>query len=218
MTAADLSPAAAARDRYTTVAIVLHWLIALSIIGLIAVGFWMSTTADALDTMTREERRALGPQLVQVYQLHKSMGLSVLVLSLIRLGWRLAHKPPPAPAATPAWQKAVAAITHGAFYVLMIAAPLTGWAYVSSGFNAEGEAFSATTMWFGLFEVPHIPFIAEAGEEMRKAIAASAYEAHELVAYATIALLVLHIGAALKHQFIDRDGVAGRMSPFPKRA
>jgi cytochrome b561 len=221
MTTADLSPAAPnshpARDRYTMVAIILHWLIALSIVGLIAVGFWMSSTAEALSEMTREERRALGPQLVQVFQMHKSMGLTVLVLSLARLAWRLAHRPPALPAAIPGWQKAAAGFTHVAFYVIMIAMPLSGWAYVSSGFNAEGEAFSATTMWFGLFEVPHIPLIAEAGEEMRKAIAASAYEMHELLAYAIIALLVLHIGAALKHQFVDRDGVAGRMIPFLKR-
>jgi cytochrome b561 len=212
-------------QRYTSVAIVLHWLIALSIIGLIAVGFWMSTmaeyfTSEAFRSLPADVRAALRDermQLVQVFQVHKSMGLTVLALSLVRLGWRLVNPPPPLPAAMPGWQKAASGLVHLGFYGIMLALPLSGWAYVSSGFNADGQAFSATTKWFGLFEVPHIPFIAEAGEDLRKSIAASAYETHELLAYLTIGLLVLHVAAALKHQFVDKDGLLNRMSLIPKR-
>lgn len=203
-------------QRYTTVAIVLHWLIALSIIGLIIVGLWMSNAAEGLSDMAPAERRAFAPQLQTIFQLHKSLGLTVLALTLVRIVWRLTHRPPPLPA-MPGWQKAAALATHFGFYVLMLALPLSGWAYVSSGYNEEGEAFPVVTMWFGLFEVPHIPFIAEASDAARIAIAETAYEAHELLAYGAIALILLHVGAALKHQFFDRDGTLSRMLPMAKR-
>jgi cytochrome b561 len=205
-------------QRYTTVAVVLHWLIAASIVGLIAAGWWMTNAAEGLRDLPPAERRAMAPQVQSVYQLHKSMGLTVLVLSLVRLGWRLINPPPALPAGMPAWQKAASSLTHIGFYVLMIGLPLSGWAYVSTGFTEDGDPFPVATMWFGLFEVPHIPFIAEAAEETRKALAAASFETHEALVYATVALLVLHIGAAIKHHVIDKDGVAARMIPFLKRS
>lgn len=204
-------------QRYTTVAIALHWLIALSILGLIGAGWWMTQTAEGLRDLQPAERRALAPQVQAVYQLHKSMGLTVLALSMFRLVWRLLHRPPPMPAAMPGWQKAAAALTHIGFYVLMIGLPLSGWAYVSTGYNEDGQAFPVVTMWFGLFEVPHLPFIASAADAVRQELAKAAFEMHEALVYATIALLVLHIAAALKHQFVDKDDVASRMLPFLKR-
>lgn len=205
-------------QRYTSVAIVLHWLIALSILGLMAAGWWMVETAESLREMAPDQRKLIGPQVQKVFQLHKSMGLTVLVLSLARLAWRLAHKPPPPPAGVPTWQKTVAGLTHAAFYVLMIGLPLSGWIYTSTGYNGEGQPFAVTTLWFGLFEVPKIPFVADAADEVRKAMAENAVEAHELMVYAVVALLVLHIGAALKHQYVDKDGVLSRMIPLLKRS
>jgi cytochrome b561 len=204
-------------ERYTTVAIVLHWLIAFSILGLIGAGWWMTQAAEGLRDLPPAERRAMAPQVQAVFQLHKSMGLTVLVLSLARLGWRLINPPPALPSGMPGWQKAAASLTHIGFYVVMLGLPLSGWAYVSTGFNAAGDPFPVTTMWFGLFEVPHLAFIADAAEEVRKSMAAAAVEAHELLVYATVALLALHVGAAIKHQWVDKDGVAARMLPFLKR-
>jgi cytochrome b561 len=206
-----------ATDRYTSVAVILHWLIALSILGLIAAGWWMTQAAEGLRDLPPAERRAMAPQVQAVYQMHKSMGLTVLILSLVRLGWRLANPPPPMPAAMPGWQKAAASLTHIGFYVLMIGLPLSGWAYVSTGFTEDGDPFPVATLWFGLFEVPHIPLIAEAAEETRKALAAASFQTHEALVYATVALLGLHIGAAIKHHVVGKDGVAARMIPFLKR-
>lgn len=204
-------------QRYTTVAVTLHWLIAFAILGLIGAGWWMTHAAESLRDLAPADRRALAPQVQAVYQMHKSMGLTVLLLTFVRLGWRMMHKPPAPPAAMPGWQKAVSAITHLGFYVLMLALPLSGWAYVSTGYNDEGEPFPVKTMYFGLFEWPHIPFIADAAEATRAALGPLLFETHEALVYATIALLLLHIGAALKHHIIDKDDVLARMLPFLKR-
>ncbi len=183
-------------NRYTKVAITLHWLIALSIIGLLVVGLLMT-------------QRDLLPQAVQfkAYQLHKSFGLSVLVLSVIRLGWRLGHKPPALPPDMPAWEVFAAKATHWAFYFLMFALPLSGWALVST------SSFSFPTMWFGLFEWPHLPIGTEDTKEQINSIASGS---HEIMAYLMIVLLGGHVGAALKHHFWNRDDVLTHMVPILK--
>ena len=189
--------------RYAVVAIVLHWAIAIGILAMIPFGWWMS------DLIHEPETRAHG---VAAFQLHKSIGLSILVLSLARLGWRLMNPPPPLPAGMTQWERIAAVATHWGFYAIMIALPLSGWAYVSSGFDAEGRPLAVPTYWFGLFEVPHLP-IAGAAEGVRQAAASAAISAHSAMAWGAIGLAVLHVAGAVKHQFLNKDDVMSRMVP-----
>lgn len=149
-----------------------------------------------------------------VFQLHKSFGLTVLALSLFRLGWRLSHSAPALPEGMPAHERFLAKSVHVLFYVLMFAMPLSGWAYVSTGWSESFERFfSVPTVWFGLIEIPHLPFIASLGEDARRSLGELAIEAHEVLAYGAIGLIVLHVAAALKHHLIDRDHVLAHMLP-----
>ncbi len=199
MTAATMS--GAGRRNYTTVAIALHWLIALLVIGQIAGGFYIEELPDS----ARAEKVAL-------LQLHKSFGISILLLTLVRLGWRLTHKAPALPAAMPGWQKTAARGVHVAFYVLLIGVPLGGWAIVSASPFAE----TVKTYLFGVVAWPHLPFFD--GVEDRKGLAHDIAELHELGAKSILALLALHVGAAMKHRLMDGDGVLETMLPFmPKK-
>ena len=192
-------------ERYTAVAIVLHWLIAAAILGNIALGWWMRRAVEASAT------RALA---VEAFQLHKSIGLTVLILSLLRLAWRLGHPPPALPAAMPLWERAAARATHALFYVLMIALPLTGWLYVSAQWRGD-TPLQVPTLWFGLFEVPHLFGLNEQTRAFRETWAATTVDLHTWLAWSTAALAALHVGAALKHQWIDRDAVLTHMLPRP---
>ena len=183
--------------RYTTVAITIHWVIALSIIALLIAGLVMSED-DLLDKAMR----------FKVIQLHKSLGLTVLVLSLARLLWRLTHKPPALPATMAGWEKFAATATHWAFYGLMFALPLTGWALVST------SSWGLPTFWFGLFEWPHLPILSTLAD--KKPANDLFGETHEILAYIMIALIFLHFGAAMKHYLWNRDDVLSRMLPFLK--
>jgi len=192
--------------RYTAVAILLHWVIAAAILAQIATGVWMT---DAI------RQPASQAQAFETFQLHKSLGLTVLLLSLLRLGWRLTHRPPPPPADSQAWEKALAHATHWLFYGLMLAMPLTGWLYVSTGWSHAFERFfSAPTVWFGLFQVPHLPGVPSLAEDARRALGETSIEAHEVLAFTTLGLLVLHVGAVVKHFLHDGDGVLSRMAPL----
>lgn len=182
-------------DRYTRVAIILHWMIALLLIGNLIGGL-------AMDLLPREQKFA-------VIQLHKSSGFTVLALSLVRLFWRLGHKPPALPATMADWEKMAASGAHLFFYFVMIAMPLSGWVMASSA------PYKITTEWFGLFEIPNVPGLQDSPN--RKAINEAAYETHELIAYGAIAMIILHVGAALKHHFKNKDGVLARMLPMLER-
>lgn len=189
---------------YTVVAVVLHWAIAAAIVGNFALGLWMHEAIDV------EATRA---HAVAVFQLHKSIGLSVLVLSVIRLLWRLSHRAPPLPANTPAWERIAAYVTHTVLYVLMFAIPLSGWLYVSTQWRGDAP-LNVPTVWFGLFKVPGLFALDAAANETRAELAGLFFNSHEFLAWSMLALLVLHVGAALKHQFMDRDEVPGHMIPF----
>lgn len=196
---------AAASQRYTAVAIVLHWAIAFAIVFNLVLGFWMHSSA---------EHGGFSQAVFQAFQLHKSVGLSVLALSLARLGWRLTHKPPALPAHMPGWERFASKAVHGAFYLIMIALPLSGWLYVSTGWAHEADrAFNVPTLYFGLFRIPHLFGVAEQSAAVRSALSHTAFTFHYVFAYAAIALAVLHVGAALKHQFLDRDDVLAHMVP-----
>jgi len=186
--------------RYSAVAIVLHWAIALCVIALLAAGLWMTTAIH------QPSSRALA---FQVYQLHKSLGLTVLVLSLARLLWRLAHRPPPLPDAMSAFERTAARSTHALFYALTIGMPLVGWAMVSA------SPLGLPTIVFGQFEWPHIPWLADLQD--KSAAEAVLKGAHRTMGYGLIALATLHIAAALKHHFFDRDDVMARMLPILRR-
>jgi cytochrome b561 len=192
-------------SRYSGVAIVLHWAIAFAIFGMIPLGWWMG---DAV----REP--ATQAQAAAAFQLHKSIGLTILALSLVRLIWRLMHPVPPMPAHMPRWERLAASGVHWAFYGLMIAMPLTGWLYVSTGWDAiDDRALDVPTLWFGLFQVPHLFGLSHLGYEARSFLSATIGFTHSKLAWGAIGLAALHVGAALKHHFFDQDDVLTRMVP-----
>ena len=175
--------------RYGAVAMTLHWLIAAAIIGLLIVGKYMHGLPNT------------NPDKFALYQLHKSFGITVLALSLLRLGWRFTHPAPALPAAMPAWERWAAHGMHFALYAAMIGMPLSGWARVSA------DPIGIPTLYFGTFEVPHLPFGAD------RDLSYLFHEMHELGGNLLILLLVGHVAAALKHHFWDRDDVLKRMLP-----
>lgn len=176
-------------DRYSTVSLFLHWGIAL----LVLLQILLIMAADANESAARE--------LVGV---HKANGLSILVLTLIRLGWRLRHPAIPLPAATPGWQKRIARLTHVLFYVVLIALPLGGW--------AASSAAQRPIDWFGLFDWPLLPL----GPD--RDLAGAFMDMHRNGVKLLYVLIALHVGGALKHQFLDKDNVLRRMIPvLPKR-
>lgn len=192
-------------QRYTAVAIVLHWAIAFAILFMIPLGFWMHIQA---------EHGNVSQGLFDAYQLHKSIGLTVLALSVVRLGWRLANPPPPLPEHMPGWEKLIAKATHWAFYALMLGLPLSGWLYVSAGWSIhDNAALPVPTRWFGLFQAPHLFGLDRAPLDVRHDAAEAAFTAHWVLAYAAIGLAVLHVAAALKHHLFDRDATLAHMVP-----
>ncbi len=187
--------------RYNAVAIALHWSIALAVFALLAAGLWMS------DAIKVPETRNFA---FKVYQWHKALGLSVLVLTVLRIVWRVMNPPPPLPAGMTSFEVMAAHLSHHGLYALMLAIPVAGWAMVSS------SPLGFPTMVFGLFEWPHIPRLA--GLEDKKAAEALFKTVHKYLAFGAIALIVLHVGAALKHHFVNRDDVLARMLPGVRAA
>lgn len=169
--------------RYSGVAIAFHWVIAAFVLMNLAIG--------------------LLPPLRGWMPGHKSIGITVLVLTLARVAWRLAHRPPPLPPGTRAWEKGLAHATHWSLYALLLAMPLSGWVM------ASGSAKRRPLDWFGLFDIPYLPVSIQAGE--------FGHEAHELLGWGMLALVALHIAAALRHHLILRDNVLARMAPVLRR-
>jgi cytochrome b561 len=186
-------PAPGGGASYPRVAVTLHWLIALLIIGQIGLGF-------SLDGLSPSPARGA------VIGLHKSIGITILLLSLVRLGWRLTHKPPPH-VPMPLWQGIASAVVHWSFYVIMIAMPLTGWIMVSS------TPVAMPTVLYGLVPWPAVPGLAELAPSAKAAVNAFGKSGHVFLAFSAVTLLLLHLGAVAKHQFIDRDGSFAHMAP-----
>ncbi len=191
------------QGRYTAVAIILHWAIAAAIIANLILGWWMEDAIAAPDSRARA---------IDVFQIHKSLGLTILALSLLRLLWRWSHPAPAMPADMPQWERRIALATHWAFYALMIGIPLAGWLYVSVQWRG-GTPLNVPTLWFGLFEVPHLFSLHEAAPATRETLAGPLAGAHGILAQAMAVLLGLHVAAALKHQFVNRDEVLAHMIP-----
>lgn len=196
-----MTPPTAAR--YTAVAIALHWAIAAAIVLNLGLGWWMH---EAI------EESAWAARAIAAFQLHKSIGLTVLGLSLLRLAWRLAHRPPPLPDGMRVWERLAARAVHWAFYGLMIALPLSGWLYASTQWR-EDQPLAVPTLWFGLFEVPHLLGLDELPAPRRASLAGPLEDTHEALAWIMAGLLALHVVAALKHHWLDRDGVLASMRP-----
>ncbi len=175
--------------RYTLIAIALHWLLGLALTALFAVGLYMADLP-------------FSPLRMKLYNWHKWAGVSVLALSLLRLLWRLTHRPPELPEAMsramPRWQHLAHHGTHLGLYALFFAVPLIGWAYSS--------AAGFPIVWFGVLPLPDF-----VGAD--KALAALIKPWHEISAYALAGLVLLHIGAAVKHQWLDHDHLIARMMP-----
>ena len=180
-------------SRYATVAIVLHWLIALTIVAQVSIAWRM-------DGRT--------PEGFALTQLHKSIGISILVLSILRLGWRLTNPPPPEPAGLARWERVASRIVHWGFYAIMIGMPLTGWLLVS----ASKTAIPTVLFWtVPLANIPGIDGLAPAAKAMAHTIGKTG---HGLLADGIYLLFVLHVGGALKHQFFERNiPVLSRMAP-----
>lgn len=172
-------------QRYGTGAILLHWIIALLIIANIVIVF---SAEDA-------------PKAVEIYYmgLHKATGISILALTILRIFWRLGHRPPAFPPALKSWERGLAHATHMLFYLLMLVVPLTGWLMVSA------VKTPAPIDYYGLFTIPLLPV---AGNEM---IGEITHEGHELLGFAMIGLIVLHVLGALKHQWLDKTPSLSRM-------
>lgn len=180
--------------RYTSIAISLHWLIAILLIGLIAIGKYMNEL---------EETDHLRFELIQW---HKSFGILVLLLVLIRIVWRFAHRPPRLSSKMPSWERFAASATHVFMYLLMLVIPISGWVMVSA------SPLNLATELFGAIPWPHLPF-ASAGftDADKESVSELSNQAHHLLANGLLILVLLHIGAALRHQFVLKDNLLSRM-------
>jgi len=174
------------QQRYTTIAILFHWLIALLIIGAFIMGLVMT------------DMPGISPTKLKYYSWHKWAGVTILALAALRLLWRLTHKAPPYPAAMPAWQQQSANALHGALYLLMFAVPISGYFYtLAAGFPV---------VYFGVLELPVLMGPDPALKPVLK-------EVHFWLNMTLAGAVGVHLLAALKHHFIDRDGVLKRMLP-----
>jgi cytochrome b561 len=172
-------------NRYTDVAIALHWVLALSLLGAFCVGLYMADLK-------------LSPTRIRLFNWHKWAGISILVLSAFRLAWRLSHRPPAEPASLAPWQRRISALVHLLLYLLFFLIPLAGWAHSSaSGFPV---------VWFGVIPLPDfVP--------VDKALAAALGDLHAALAFTLAGLVVLHVAGALQHRFLLKDQIVQRMLP-----
>lgn len=181
--------------RYGSVAMTFHWIIAVLIIANICVGLYMG------------ELPRSDPMKFTIFQIHKSIGLTVLVLSILRLVWRLMNPIPPLPAGMNPALKYGARTSHFLLYFLMIFIPLTGYIMVSASPLGNG------TSYFFLFDWPNLPLFAGMTRAQLHPIHETWETAHVYLAWSAIVLIPIHIGAALYHGMIRRDGVLQRMVP-----
>jgi cytochrome b561 len=188
MTPPNEAATSPASPRYSGVAISLHWVLALAIVASFSVGVYMH---DLPFSVAR----------IKLFNYHKWAGITILALSLLRLLWRLTHQPPPLSsrqsAAMPGWQHRAANASHALMYVLFFAVPLLGWVYSS--------AAGIPIVWFGVLPLPDfVPVNRELANALLKPL-------HAYAAFTLAGVVLLHVAAAFKHQFIDRDRLMSRM-------
>jgi cytochrome b561 len=182
-------------NTYNKVSRLLHWTIAVLIIGLLCGGLLMGNIPNSSLALK-----------VGVYNWHKSIGLTILVLSIIRLVWRLTHRPPALPDSMKKGEVMITKIMHTAFYVFMIVMPLVGWSIISTS-KFPSKLFNSPVT------IPVLPFWKDLGAAPKKEIHELFEETHEIMAFIAIALIVLHVAAALKHHFVAKDDILVRMMP-----
>src|SRR4051812_29120907 len=181
-------PGAERLASYTAVAKALHWLTALAVLGLIGVGLWMVELPISLTKL-------------YVYAWHKWLGLSVLVLTVLRLSRRVYRRPPALPDTITTWERAVAPWSHGLLLALLFAMPVSGWLMSSAG--------GVSVVWFGVLPMPDlVPRDAGLFDALRTT--------HHWLAWTLMGLLALHVAAVLRHDVLRRDGILRRMSPFAR--
>ena len=172
---------------YTRTAIALHWSMAALVLGTFLLGLWMADLPNS-------------PLKLRSYNWHKWAGASFLALALLRLAWRWRHPPPPA-MPMPHWQARLAGGVHHAMYALFFAVPLIGWAYSSS--------LGYPLVWFGVLPLPDFVPV---DRDLAKLIKPW----HESAAWGLAGLVLLHVAGAVKHQWIDHDGLLRRMAPWSR--
>lgn len=183
----------ASSERYTNVAITLHWLIAIAIVGMIFGGWYMGDLPDG------------APGQYFLYQMHKSIGITILLLTVARIIWRVMNRPPPLPDEMKGLEKTASHLVHLGFYSLMIALPLTGWLYSSVSVKLD-----VPTVLYGIISWPDVPFV----EGLKTESASSTVNfIHSKLAWVVLALLGLHVAGAVKHEFSAEEGVLKRMIP-----
>ena len=175
--------------RYSRTAMALHWTIAALILANLFLGFFHEDFSK--------------PVRSSMMWWHKAFGLSILALTIVRIGWRLGHRPPPFDPVLRPWEVRLARATHWLFYTLLIVIPISGWLLVSTSDRA--------TSFFGLFELPPLPISRE------KDVHEAFEKVHELFGYAMLVLLALHVAGALKHHFQGHRHLIGRMAPWAGR-
>lgn len=169
-----------------------HWIMAMAILFMIGLGLYMT-------------RLPPGNEQFVLYQLHKSIGITVLLAAVLRIVWRLANPVPRLPASMKPWERWLARFSHYGLYVLMLGTPLLGWAVVSS------SPLNVPTVLYGSIPWPHLPVLAEL--QNKEAVSNVLAEWHEVAAFAILFLFLLHVAGALKHHFIERDDTLRRMLP-----
>lgn len=174
--------------RYTVTAVALHWIIALLILCAATLGLYMVGLE-------------LSPSKLRLYSWHKWFGVSIFILAVARLLWRITHAPPPLSDGTPRWQRRAAAVTHAALYALLIVIPLSGWLMSS--------ALGVKTVYLGVLPLPDLLAKDKALGELLKLV-------HVVLNTILGVLVTVHVAAALKHHFLDRDDVLHRMLPLVK--
>ncbi len=182
--------------RYSGVAILLHWLIA----ALLIVNVGLALSVDSLpDDWVRP-----------FVNTHKSIGITVLGLAILRVLWRIGHRPPPLPTYYTRWEKAGSHAAHMALYVLIFALPLSGWMHDS----AWKDAATHPMRWFDLFYWPPVSFIKNLEPQTKEAMHTLLGQIHTGFGYVLYVLLALHIAGALKHQFLDKEPEFQRIWPW----
>jgi cytochrome b561 len=169
-------------SKYTWPAVVLHWLMAVLVLGMLALGLYMADLPK-------------GPERSELIALHKSIGITLVLLLAVRLAWRASHAPPPYPTAMPDWQQRAAHANAAALYALLILQPLSG--YLSSSFSGY------KTSWFGL----PLPYWGRDAPELN----ALFNSIHVACSRVLMVLIALHLAAAALHALVRRDGVVRRM-------
>lgn len=172
-------------DRWGNVSQLLHWTIALLVVAIATIGLLMTEMANT-------------PRKVEIYAIHKSLGLSILALVVLRLAWRAYAGRPQPLAGTPRWQRRIATFTHAGMYVLLFAMPLSGWLFNS--------AAGYPLQWFGMFNLPAL-----AGED--RGLRDLAGDLHEAGFWLLLTLVIAHAGAALYHHLFLHDATLTRMLP-----